>query len=40
METLQEFIVYTKGWEYIITIIFVFAFIAFWEISNRKEPGS
>jgi|GEM_PF-1589875 hypothetical protein len=39
MQSLQEYIVYTKGWEYIITIIFVFAFIAYWEISNRGQTG-
>lgn len=35
MQTLQEFIVYTKGWEYIIAIAFVFAFIAFWQVIAR-----
>ncbi len=37
METLQEFLVYTKGWEYLITIAFVFAFIAFWEVMSRTR---
>lgn len=32
METMLEYISYTKGWEYIITIGVVFAFIAFWRI--------
>ena len=32
MHTLQEFIVYTKGWEYIIAIVFLFLFIGFWAL--------
>ena len=32
MYTLQEFIRFTKGWEYIIAIVAVFLFIAFWEV--------
>ncbi|MGE5620854.1 MAG: sulfate respiration complex protein HmcD [Sphingomonadaceae bacterium] len=37
MQTLHEFLVYTKGWEYIITIIFVFCFIAYWQLLNRRR---
>jgi hypothetical protein len=32
MHTLQEFIRFTKGWEYIIAIIAIFAFIGFWRL--------
>ncbi len=39
MQTLQEFIVYTKGWEYIIAILFIFAFIAFWQVVARQGQG-
>ncbi|MHB1006783.1 MAG: sulfate respiration complex protein HmcD [Chloroflexota bacterium] len=35
MQTLQEFIVYTKGWEYLIAIGFVLAFMVFWQIVAR-----
>ncbi len=32
MYTLQEFIRFTKGWEYVIAIIAVFAFVGFWRL--------
>lgn len=35
MYTLQEFIVYTKGWEYLIAIGFVVTFVVFWQIVAR-----
>ncbi len=39
MYTLQEFIRFTKGWEYIIAIIAVFAFIGFWRlVSGTSSP--
>jgi len=38
METMLEYLTYTKGWEYIITIVVVFAFIAFWELLCRERP--
>ena len=38
METMLEYVTYTKGWEYIITIAVVFAFIAFWELLCREHP--
>lgn len=31
MDTLQEYLIYTKGWEYIIAVLFVCAFLAFWQ---------
>ncbi len=31
MQTLQEFIRFTKGWEYIIAIVGILAFLAFWQ---------
>lgn len=39
MFTLHEFLVFTKGWEYIVTILFVLCFVAFWEILNRRQAG-
>lgn len=32
MYTLQEFIRFTKGWEYIIAIAAILLFITFWEV--------
>ncbi len=37
MQTLQEYLVFTKGWEYIITILFVFTFMVFWAVVNRRR---
>ncbi len=37
LETLQEFMVYTKGWEYLITVAFVFAFIVFWKLMSGER---
>ncbi len=37
METLQEYLVYTKGWEYILTIAFVLVFIGLWRILGGSE---
>lgn len=39
MYTLQEFLMFTKGWEYIITIVFVFGFVAYWEYLNRRRTS-
>ncbi len=39
MYTLQEFIRFTKGWEYIIAIVAVFAFVGFWRlVSGTSSP--
>jgi hypothetical protein len=35
MKTLVEFITLTKGMEYLIAIAFLFAFVAFWQFSQR-----
>jgi hypothetical protein len=32
MHTLQEFIRFTKGWEYIIAIAGILAFVGFWRL--------
>ena len=39
MHTLLEFLSTTKGTEYIIAIIFLFAFIAFWKLFNTKNSS-
>jgi len=39
MDTMLDFVSYTKGWEYIITIVVVFAYIAFWEFLCRRHPS-
>ena len=39
MYTLQEFIRFTKGWEYIIAIVAIFVFIGFWKLlSGTSSP--
>lgn len=35
--TLQEFISETKGMEYIIAILFMIVFPAFWKLLNNKK---
>ncbi len=41
MYTLQEFMYHTKAWEYVIVIIFVAVFIAFWWLLNDvKDRGA
>ena len=37
MHTLLEFLSITKGTEYIIAIIFLLVFIAFWKLFNIKN---
>ena len=37
MHTLQEFIAFTKGWEYIIAIVFLFLFIGFWALLSAPK---
>ncbi|MFC1872334.1 sulfate respiration complex protein HmcD [Chloroflexota bacterium] len=37
METLQEFIRFTKGWEYIIAIVAIIVFTGFWSLLSA--PG-
>ncbi len=39
MKTLLEFITYTKGVEYLIAIAFLFAFMAFWFLLQRRGKG-
>ena len=39
MNTLQEFIAYTKGWEYIIAISFIALFVVFWQLWSRGAPA-
>jgi len=39
MKTLLEFITYTKGMEYLIAIAFLFAFMAFWFLLQRRGKG-
>ena len=34
----HDFAAYVKGWEYIITILFVLAFLGFWSFLNRRHP--
>ena len=39
MYTLQEFIRFTKGWEYVIAIVAVFVFVGFWKLlSGTSSP--
>ncbi len=37
MHTLQEFLNLTKGIEYIIAILFLFGFMAFWRFLNKGQ---
>ena len=39
MHTLLEFLSITKGIEYVIAIIFLFGFIAFWKLLNTKSTS-
>ena len=39
MNTMLEFITFTKGVEYLIAIGFVIAFIAFWQLVYGKGKG-
>ena len=39
MDTLLEFITFTKGMEYLIAIAFLIAFIAFWQLVYGKGKG-
>lgn len=36
MQTLQEFVAFTKGWEYIIAIVFLALFIGFWRMFTTE----
>src|SRR3972149_6764254 len=38
METLVEFVRFTKGWEYIIAIFAVLSFMLFWRLLTRELP--
>jgi hypothetical protein len=48
MQTLQEFIRFTKGWEYIIAIIAILTFVGFWRLlagssaeeEEKREKGA
>jgi hypothetical protein len=37
MQTLIEFVRYTKGWEYIIAIACLFSFILFWRLAMKER---
>lgn len=39
MNTMLEFLTYTKGVEYLIVIAFLFAFAAFWLLLHRRGKG-
>jgi len=39
MHTLLEFLSLTKGTEYIIAVIFLLIFIAFWKLFNTKSTS-
>ena len=39
MHTLQEFIRFTKGWEYIIAIIGIIVFLVFWQVLGGSFSG-
>jgi len=39
MHTLSEFLLMTKGTEYIIAIIFLLVFIVFWKLFNTKNTS-
>ena len=39
MNTMLEFITFTKGIEYLIAIAFVIAFIAFWQLVYGRGKG-
>jgi hypothetical protein len=39
MNTMLEFLTYTKGVEYLIVIAFLFAFVAFWLLLHRRGRG-
>jgi hypothetical protein len=39
MNTILEFLTYTKGVEYLIVIAFLFAFMAFWLLLQRRGKG-
>ncbi len=40
MKTLVEFITFTKGVEYLLAIAFLFAFVAFWQFTQRRGKGN
>lgn len=40
MKTLIEFITFTKGVEYLLAIAFLLAFVAFWQIMQRRGKAS
>ncbi|MHB1006567.1 MAG: hypothetical protein ACYC3S_13135 [Chloroflexota bacterium] len=37
--TMNEFVMYTKGWEYVIAIGFILSFIVFWGVMNRDRTS-
>ncbi|MBM2832487.1 MAG: hypothetical protein HW414_1539 [Dehalococcoidia bacterium] len=39
MQTLQEFIEFTKGWEYVISIAFLALFIFFWRVFSTEPQA-
>jgi hypothetical protein len=40
MQTLIEFVKYTKGWEYIIAIASLLSFILFWRLAMKDRTQS
>ncbi len=39
MQTLNEFVMYVKGWEYIVAILFILAFIVFWQFLSGERSS-
>lgn len=40
MQTLVEFVRFTKGWEYITAVAFILTFISFWRLLSRERAVS
>jgi hypothetical protein len=36
---MNEFVMYIKGWEYVVAIVFILSFIIFWQVLTRQRPG-
>lgn len=39
MQTLVEFVRYTKGWEYVIAIAAIFSSIFLWNLLMKEKPA-
>lgn len=35
--TLNEFVMYVKGWEYVVAIAFILSFILFWQAMTHQQ---